>query len=107
MTLSPAQLVQGADWPAWQRDLGPFTYMTDRAAIRRMMDEVERELGISRRSLSWAMKQYANDYSYRHVMRGHRRQIERFTKLLRNGETRLRLLADARLRLVVDNERAA
>lgn len=84
--------VHGADWPAWQRDLGPFTYERDEDLIRRRMAQAEEGLQRARRSLAWALKQQVTDRGARHSVRLHRREIDRFTTHIRQGATRLRIL---------------
>lgn len=89
-TISRSRTV-GDDWPEWQRSLFPVTYVSSETVVREKMAEIDREIGISRRCVAWALKQGSTS-----VVQGHRRSLDRLLRFRRNCETQIRMIENTR-----------
>lgn len=96
---SAPQFAYGDDWPAWQRDLYPVTYQRDAEFVENRAAALREELSWSRRYLHV----YLKERDARSVAR-YRADIERKERWLKNCETQLRLIANARPRLTAGRD---
>lgn len=78
----------GDDWPQWQRELYPVTYVVDAGMVERKRAALTRELERDRRAMWWAMKQRDG-----RMVGALRRDVDRKARYVRNCETQLRLIA--------------
>lgn len=89
----------GDDWPKWQRRLYPFTYETDAADVSRRQVALRGELASARALLWRCLKARAADPGIRHLIAHQRASIDRGERYIRNGETALKLIESARLKV--------
>lgn len=91
---SAPEVSYGDDWPAWQRDLYPVTYQRDAEFVENRAAALREEINWARRCLHFHIKERDS----RAVAR-YRVDLDRKQRWLRNCETQLRLIANARPRL--------
>lgn len=86
-TFSANPWVNGGDWPAWQRDLYPATYLRTAEEVMPKLKAAQANLAAERRYLARALK--AGD---RRAAEAYRKSADRYAGHVRNCLTQLRLI---------------